>query len=67
MSMTSAAQRVLKVLQESGPRHLTVVEGLTKGGRRELERVVGELFIFGVVKWVGKKRGRRLSAARRKA
>lgn len=62
MTLSTRAQRVRNVLRDSGPRKLTVVDGLVRGTRADLCRVVGELFIAGVVKWIGRKKGRRLAA-----
>ena len=64
--MTPDAARVLRVLRETGPAKLTVVGGIVgpKGCYVEsiVQRVVGELFILGVVEWRGAKRGRMLAA-----
>lgn len=68
-TLSAPAQRVHRVLKESGPRDLNVVAGLLgpKSTRAELERVVGELFLAGIVEWVSAKRWRRLSAVGWKA
>jgi len=44
---------------------MSIVTGLC-GTDTETQRVVGELFIAGVVKWVSAKRHRRLAATTRK-
>ena len=64
--MTRNAARVLRVLRETGPRPMTVITGLV-GKKSEVERVVGELFIAGVVRWVSAKRWRQLGATKARA
>lgn len=68
------AARVLRVLRETGPAKLTTVGGLILGSKvpwscqtSVLQRVVGELFILGVVEWRGAKRVRMLAARKRSA
>lgn len=63
MTLSYPAQKLLRVLKESGPRNLNIVRGLV--GRENLARVIGELFIVGMVEWVGAKRGRKLAARTR--
>lgn len=64
MSFSPDAMRVYRVLRDSGPRKLNVVQGLIgrRATTRDLHRVVGELFIIGCVRWVGAKKGRQLGA-----
>lgn len=45
---------------EEGPRKLTVCEGLCTN-REDFEQAIGQLFLKGVVKFVGAKTGRKLS------
>lgn len=65
--MSPAAARLLRVLRETGPRPLTVILGFANGKPKELQRIVGELFIAGAVKWVSAKRWRRLGAIKVRA
>ncbi len=67
MTLSRVSTRVLRVLQETGPRPLTIISGFAKGSKKELERIVGELFIAGVVEWKSSKRWRQLAARTRKA
>ncbi len=60
--MSRAANRILRVLRESGPRPLPIIKGLAGGTQEALQRAVGELFISGSVVWKGKTKGRRLAA-----
>jgi len=64
-TLSARAKRVHRVLQETGARPMSIVTGLC-GTDTETQRVVGELFIAGVVKWVSAKRHRRLAATTRK-
>jgi hypothetical protein len=71
-SVEGLAARVLRILKEGGPRKLTVLRGYCKFGAQELglgintniifERVVGILFLQGVVEWQGQKKARLLAA-----
>lgn len=61
--MTKNAPRVLRVLRETGPRPMTIITGLC-GTQQETQRVVGELFIAGVVRWISAKRWRQLGATK---
>lgn len=56
---------MLRVLRETGPRPLTMLAGFVDSNERELQRVVGELFIAGVVEWQSAKRWRLLAARKR--
>lgn len=67
MTLSRPAARVLRILQETGPRPLTMLAGLVNGSQAELQRLIGELFIAGVVKWESAKRWRRLAATTTKA
>lgn len=62
MTLSTPARRVLRVL-ETGPRKLNVIAGLVEGTKLDLQRVIGELFIAGVVRWDGRTKGRRLARA----
>lgn len=68
------ALRVHRILKESGPRNLNVLRGYIKLGTKELrlyapsaseivfERVIGILFLRGMVEWKGVTRNRKLAA-----
>lgn len=66
--MTPEASRVLRALRETGPAPLSVIGGLIAARGKKpcaetvLQRVVGELFILGVVEWRSAKRWRQLAA-----
>jgi hypothetical protein len=64
MRLSTTARKVHRVLKENGPRNLHIVAGLIgrDSTRADLARIVGELFIYGCVEWVGQKRGRKLAA-----
>lgn len=53
------SNRIFHVL-ETGPQKPSVLRGLAKS-EEEFERVIGKLFLLGVVRWIGKKRGRLLA------
>ena len=57
---------MLRVLQETGPRPLTMLADFANGSTKELQRIVGELFIAGAVDWKSSKRWRQLAAKTRK-
>lgn len=57
--MKGTAQRIYNVL-ETGMRKLTVLRGLAKS-EADFERAIGQLFLLGVVKFTGRKRGRQLA------
>lgn len=59
MSLSGLSKKVLRVL-ETGPRKLNVLRGLAKS-TADLERAIGQLFIVGMVKWAGAKKGRLLA------
>jgi hypothetical protein len=73
-SVEGLALRVHRILRESGPRNLNIVRAMCKIGAQELgnqlptahriifERVVGILFLQGVVEWKSSGRHRRLAA-----
>lgn len=72
-SIEGLALRVHRILRESGPRKLTVLRGYCKHGQVEIgwayadsrvifERVVGILFLRGIVEWKGRNKHRRLAA-----
>lgn len=67
------ALRVHRILRESGPRNLNIVGAMCKRGQVEIgwgtadprivfERVIGILFLRGIVEWDGQKKARRLAA-----
>lgn len=56
MKLAGQLYRVL----ETGPRKPNVLRGLAKS-QAEFEQAIGWLFLAGVVKWVGQKRGRLLA------
>lgn len=68
------ALRVHRILKESGPRNLNVLRGYCKLGTKELrlyapaaaeivfERVVGILFLRGLVEWKSSGKHRKLAA-----
>lgn len=53
------SNRIFHVL-ETGPRKPSVLRGLAKS-ENEFERAIGNLFLLGVVRWIGRKRGRMLA------
>jgi len=74
-SVTGIALHVHRILRESGARKLTVLRGLVRldAGRLKLrrdpkslqalfERVIGILFLRGIVEWEGARNTRRLVA-----
>jgi len=67
LTLSRQASKVLRVLRETGPRPLTIIKGLAGGTTADMQRVVGELFIQGTVKWVSAKRWRCLAAKKRAA
>lgn len=59
--MSPTASRIYRVVKETGgPRSANVLSGLAKN-QDDFERAIGQLFLAGVVKWVGKKRARKLA------
>ncbi len=80
-SIEGIARKLHRILQESGPRNLNVVRGVVRNGAAELrvarmvklpdtdrellERVIGMLFLWGVVEWIGVNKHRRLAARTR--
>jgi len=55
------AQRLLRILNDTGPRKLPVLEALAKN-RADFERSIGKLFLDGRVFFIGTKRGRLLTS-----
>lgn len=70
--LSAAAVRVQRVLAESGPRSLNLTMAIaTRKPRRGRQpkvapdpvRVLGELFVAGMIEWAGKRRARRVAAS----
>ena len=53
------AQKIYRVLTETGPRAANVLAGLAKG-KVDWEQAVGQLFLRGMIRSIGKGRDRKI-------